>query len=194
MVYDKEAGMILNEKMLEDYFAGHIDDVIEKLKESFDISHPVTYIGRQVNIGSENRLDMLFYYDAEETDDESSEPFTSRKYIVLELKFRGLCTKDLIQLSRYMDAVATAPLYKHHDFSKWSVNGILAGAYIEPEFAKVYAHVIDENSTRIWVVQDNMEILITDGMLFAMRTELCPDEIDSRFSDGMHVTDKDYKE
>lgn len=95
--------MIENEKKLEDYICDHQEQFIETLKSSIkDEDCDIKFLGRQVRIGKDNIADLVYYYDYNFVSPNGIE-IKERTYIIVELKFRPLESKDLSQLARYMN-------------------------------------------------------------------------------------------
>lgn len=95
--------MIENEKKLEDYICDHQEQFIETLKTSInDEDCDIKFLGRQVRIGKDNIADLVYYYDYNFLPPNGIE-IRERTYIIVELKFRPLESKDLSQLARYMN-------------------------------------------------------------------------------------------
>mgnify|MGYP000031228557 CR=1 FL=1 len=87
--------MINCEKDLEDYICYNQQEFINKLKEIY--GEDIKFLGRQVDIGKrENIADLVYYQEAIEDD------IRYLRFIIVELKFRPLVSKDLAQSGRYM--------------------------------------------------------------------------------------------
>lgn len=91
--------LINSEKELEDYICQNQERFINSLKKTINTDEDIKFIGRQVEIGQENRSDLMYYYD--HIDKENNLAF--RFIIIVELKFRKLEPRDISQLSRYMN-------------------------------------------------------------------------------------------
>lgn len=103
---------INNEKELEDYICKDIDGFIEDMKEAVwgYRKQDIKFLGRQVRIGGQI-ADLVFYYDGEDGPDENTR-WLVRTFIIVELKFRTCETKDLAQLSKYLN-LFDALAWKH---------------------------------------------------------------------------------
>ena len=90
---------INSEQELEDYICYNQEKFINSLKENFYEEKDIKFLGRQVEIGQENRADLIYYYDY--INEYTKKIF--RNIIIVELKYRKLEPKDVSQLSRYMN-------------------------------------------------------------------------------------------
>lgn len=88
--------MINSEKDLEDYICENQEEFINTLKTILSIDEKINFIGRQVKLGNDNICDLLYEFEYDEK---------SKNFIVVELKFRPLETKDLAQISRYISVL-----------------------------------------------------------------------------------------
>lgn len=88
--------MINSERDLENYICENQEDFINVLKETMDIGENINFIGRQVKLGNDNICDLLYEFEYDKK---------SKNFIVVELKFRELETKDLAQISRYISVL-----------------------------------------------------------------------------------------
>lgn len=92
--------MVDSEKKLEDYICEHQEEFINKLKELYDIEENIKFVGRQVYIGEHNIADLIYCYTTKE--EIPNYEITTKHFIIVELKFRVLESKDLAQISRYI--------------------------------------------------------------------------------------------
>lgn len=92
--------MIQSEKQLEDYICEHQSGFIYSLQETL-AEKDIKFVGRQIKIGKDNIADLVYYYDLKNNEIDE----TVRTFIVVELKYRELTTKDLSQIARYMSVL-----------------------------------------------------------------------------------------
>lgn len=122
---------INSEKTMEDYLSND-----KKFKgailSAFGLTS-VRYIGRQLHIGTENIIDMLYIGNSGEPE---SDDF-NRYLIIVELKYRALEAKDYSQLGRYI--FATNQFFKQggesEEYKDVYVVGLLVGTGITRECA-----------------------------------------------------------
>lgn len=95
--------MINTEKDLEDYICNNQESFISSLKKLFGIEEENKFLGRQIQIGSRNIADLIYYF--EESDGYEELNIKNKNYIIVELKNRILEPKDLGQLARYMNTL-----------------------------------------------------------------------------------------
>lgn len=91
--------MIRDEKELEDYICNNQEYFICELKKIFGKDEDIKFVGRQVKLGDDNIIDLLYYF--ENMCPEEKVPEIS--FVIIELKFRQLIAKDLSQLCRYVN-------------------------------------------------------------------------------------------
>lgn len=91
--------VINNERDLEDYICDNIEDFIKFLKSIYGEDEKIEFVGRQVVIG-DYRIDLLF--KTTDIPEDKHLPITNT-FIVVELKYRNAETKDVAQLTRYMN-------------------------------------------------------------------------------------------
>lgn len=95
--------MVTNERELEDYICKNQNQFISKLKDLYCTKEEIKFIGRQVNVGKDNRIDLLYYFDDKTTDNCPDGCYVIiRHFIVVELKYRPLGARDLAQIARYI--------------------------------------------------------------------------------------------
>ena len=100
--------MINSEKDLEDYICNNQEEFIEAIKNTFYSlkDKEIKFVGRQVNIGKDNRADLVYCYEDKVIDPNVNEiMIDDLNYIIVELKFRKLELEDLGQISRYMSTL-----------------------------------------------------------------------------------------
>ena len=89
--------MIDSEKSLEDYICNHQEKFIAILKTNMkEKDCDIKFLGRQVRLGNDNIADLIYYYEKLTTYEEIE--MNERIYIIVELKYRSLEPKDLVQL------------------------------------------------------------------------------------------------
>lgn len=95
------------EKQLEDYICNNQEQFINFIKKNiYGEDCDIKFIGRQVRLGNDNIIDLLYYYDDEYCGNNAKDIKITeycRTYIVVELKIRELEPKDFSQLGRYME-------------------------------------------------------------------------------------------
>lgn len=87
------------ERDIEDYICEHQEEFIKKLEDIFKLPK-IGFVGRQVKLGDEHIIDLLYYYD----EIDKATPLGDviyRNFIVVELKNRQLIPRDFAQLARY---------------------------------------------------------------------------------------------
>lgn len=117
--------MITNEKELENYIVN--DDSFCDFLESMFLLKDVKVMGRQVHIGTENILDVI-YQGKEDAPEEVAE----KVYIIVELKYRVLEVKDFAQLARYITALLD---YTSDMEETFIVKGLLLGTGVNRDVA-----------------------------------------------------------
>lgn len=113
--------MILNEKELEDYICENQDIFISTLKNIYGQDKNICFVGRQIKLGNENIADLIYYFDYQ---DDITDKRITREYIIIELKYRYLCAKDLSQLSRYMQVLESKLYEKRSEKYCFNVSGV----------------------------------------------------------------------
>lgn len=112
-----------SEQDLENYICENQDKFIQALKENFYANKDIKFLGRQVEIGQQNRVDLMYYYDC--TNEYSKENI--RNIIIVELKYRKLEPKDISQLSRYINTFRdciVSEIIKNDNIDVISVDGV----------------------------------------------------------------------
>ncbi len=105
--------VIKSERELENFICANQRGFIKVLGKSLQIEpERINFVGRQVVVGSANRLDLLYYYDNLEWElVKLNDPdYYMRRFIIVELKFRELRLEDLVQVARYMDAIRSCEM------------------------------------------------------------------------------------
>lgn len=122
------------EKELEDYICNHQDEFILVLKNTiYGEDCDIKFLGSQVKIGESNIADLIYYYDEIEND------IIIKNYIIVELKFRYICPKDLSQISRYMNCLKDK-LCSDKKYSKNNVFGLLVSFGEDKELQEICAN------------------------------------------------------
>ena len=173
--------MITNEAGLETWICNNQDKFIAALRYSFDIpmKHKIHFVGRQVTIGKENRLDLLYYFDVP-TDKkrEGVDDRYVRVFIVVELKFRELKVSDLAQLGRYMNAIeCTDGLQDEQTAWRITTCGVLVGDGVESDLDKIVdTHLLNRRRFAILDVNENLSFDYYDPF-----NDDAPETADKRF-------------
>lgn len=128
--------MINSERELEDYICEHQEEFIKKIKVLYDIEEDINFIGRQVYIGEHNIADLMYSYNKKIKLTDNDE-LIIKNFIIVELKFRKLETKDLAQLSRYMTTLQDK-LYSDENFSsETEIFGVLVGFDLDDNMQEI---------------------------------------------------------
>lgn len=130
--------MINIEKDLEDYICNNQDGFISSLKNLFNIEEEIKFIGRQVQIGSRNIADLVYYF--EENSGPKEFNIKSKNYIIVELKNRILEPKDLGQIVRYMNTLETKIYHEEFQYSATlddKVYGVLVGDDLDSNMQEI---------------------------------------------------------
>lgn len=139
--------MINSEKDLEDYICKHQEDFIKQLKNIYSIEEEIKFVGRQVYIGEHNIADLIYVYETKEKIPDNIE-INIKNFIIVELKFRKLETKDLAQLTRYITTLQEK-LYDD-DILDTEVYGVLVGFDLDENMQEIQIFLNDfENSKYI---------------------------------------------
>lgn len=96
---------INSEKDLENYICNNITGFISNIKSEIHEyrDKEIKFLGRQIRIGGQV-ADLVFYYDSNIKLDEFIETeLLERTFIIVELKYRVCETKDVAQLSKYIN-------------------------------------------------------------------------------------------
>lgn len=125
LILSGEMKMITNEKELENYIVND-DSFCDFLESMFQLKD-VKVMGRQVHVGTENILDII-YQGKEGVLEEVAE----KVYIIVELKYRILEAKDFAQLARYITALLD---YTSGTKETFIVKGLLLGTGVGRDVA-----------------------------------------------------------
>lgn len=139
--------LIRSEKELEDYICNNQEWFKELLGNSLRIEPElINFIGRQVVVGSTNRLDLLYYHDSFKYSlYENRDPgYYVRYFIIVELKFRELSLDDLTQVARYMDAICSCTKKPEGVFENEPI-AVLVGCGMSDSLRKVYGTGLLDN-------------------------------------------------
>lgn len=94
--------MIKCEKELEDYICENQKDFINCLKKIYGEDEDIKFVGRQVRLGNDNIVDLLYYSkDCEQIP--TGLEINHYNFYIVELKYRQLVSSDISQLCRYMN-------------------------------------------------------------------------------------------
>ena len=117
--------MIQSEKEFEDYICKNQEDFIKTLKKIYGDDKKIEFIGRQVKLGANNIVDLLYYFDEKnQNKDLLWEVPEKRNFIVVELKFRTLEIRDLAQLQRYINILSSKLHENKYDRLDYHIYGI----------------------------------------------------------------------
>ena len=136
--------MINNERELEDYIVHHQEEFIKALRNVFyDLKDKeIQFVGRQINIGKDNRADLLYCYEDKVVDPNTNDVMVNDlNYIVVELKFRDLQLEDLGQISRYMSILEKKindDSKRNEDERYCNVLGVFVSFGMSKSFQEVY--------------------------------------------------------
>lgn len=117
--------MITNEKELENYIVND-DSFCDFLESMFQLKD-VGFMGRQVHIGTENILDMIY-----QGKEDGPEEVALKVYVIVELKYRTLEAKDFAQLARYITALMD---YTSDTKEQFIIKGLLLGTGVGRDVA-----------------------------------------------------------
>ncbi len=128
-----------NEEELEDYICEHLADFKNELQKALDHkSAQIEFVGRQVEFGVENRVDLLFTANyAQKMPDGTVK--NRLVPIIVELKNRNLEPRDVAQLSRYL-SVAEDWFNFNADKTDTSI-GIVQGVLVGPGVSEDFTHL-----------------------------------------------------
>ena len=131
------------ERDIEDYICQHQDEFIKKLENIFNLSK-VGFVGRQVKLGDEHIIDLLYYYDEIDKGTPSGDVIY-RNFIIVELKNRPLIAKDFAQLARYMSV-----LNNKLDLTYETVVNSCLGVFVAPSIGEEVKNML----TAGWIDSD----------------------------------------
>lgn len=140
---------INSERDLEDYICENLEEFIIFLKEIYGEDKEIEFVGRQIIIG-DSRLDLLF-----QIQEESKNPYVEiyKTYIVVELKFRKAETKDIAQLSRYMNLLYSLEFDSRIGGTEVSVKGILLTTGLNDEMQEIQMYLNQYTNSNITFAQ-----------------------------------------
>lgn len=126
-----------SEKDLEDYICDNIEQFIVFLRTIYGEDKNIEFIGRQVVIGN-SRIDLLF-----QILEKSKQPYTktARIFIVVELKFRDAETKDVAQLSRYMNLLQSLEFDERTGDTEVFVKGVLLSKGLNEDVQEIQMYL-----------------------------------------------------
>lgn len=134
---------INSEKSLEDYICSNIASFISNIKaEIYEYrDKDIKFLGRQVRIGGQI-ADLVFYYDDLIDEDIG---YKERTFIIVELKYRICETKDVAQLSKYINLFNELNFKECCEGIGFNTRGILIG------------FDLDDNTQEIEMMLDNLD-------------------------------------
>ena len=114
----------MKEYDIENFICENQDFFIKQLKQIYG-NHDIKFIGRQVFVGNRNRLDLLYYYD--DKTKEGDNWYISRTFIIVELKKNSASSKDICQLSRYINDLSSKVYTEKYleDVNEFNVYGLI---------------------------------------------------------------------
>lgn len=129
--------MIQSEKELEDYICENQEEFIKILKDIiYGKNKEIEFIGRQVKLGDDNIIDLLYYFD-DKKQDLLWEAKAKRNFIIVELKFRQLEIRDLAQLQRYMNVLTNKLCESKYSELDYDVYGVFVSFGLTKEMRSV---------------------------------------------------------
>lgn len=146
---------INSEKDLEDYICKNIEDFIEFLNSIYGEDENIEFVGRQVIIG-DSRIDLLFKIDNEEEGPCGLE--RNRTFIVVELKFRDIETKDVAQLTRYMNLLYSLDCDERIGNVDVFVKGLLLGTDLNNDMQEIEMYLDNYSNVDISFAQINTSV------------------------------------
>lgn len=151
--------MVINsEKDLEDYICSHIDNFITDMKKSVwkYRNVDIRFVGRQVRIGGQI-ADLVFYYETTEKPDENVQ-WTVKNFIIVELKYRVCETKDLAQLSKYMNLFDSLQdkFGIEDDFYEIHTEGILLGFDLDNNLQEIEMQMYNDGNIHFMNVRQTL--------------------------------------
>lgn len=149
---------INNEKDLEDYICKNIDKFIVFLKELYEEENinidKIEFVGRQIVVG-DSRFDLLFEIQ-EKTGDQYFK--IVKTFIVVELKFRKAESKDIAQLSRYLNLLNSLECDERIGSTLVKAKGILLTNGLNNETQDIQMYLNDYTNADIKFVHINTNI------------------------------------
>lgn len=117
------------EKDIEDYICEHQESIINLLKSIHGEDEDIRFVGRQVRLGSDNIIDLLYKFD----DADLGTPVGDIRYknfVVVELKNRDLVADDFAQIARYTTILKERLEQEEYKEKEYIVNvyGLLLGS------------------------------------------------------------------
>lgn len=151
ILQERKTKMIYGEKQLEDYICNNQEIFIKKLQEIFNIKEKINFVGRQVYIGKNNIADLIYNYEFK---DEVGMIF--KNFIIVELKYRNLETRDLAQISRYITTLEEKALELENKNSEINVYGVLLGFDLDENMKEIqiYLDFIDDNTIKFITIEN----------------------------------------
>ena len=119
------------EKELEDYICNNQKNFINSLKDLLCTNKEIKFVGRQVKIGNNNILDLLYYYD-EIPEIVPYDGYYERNFIIVELKKGEVNTTHINQIARYITTLSDKLSHKIWD-GEIKIYGILLGGSLNKD-------------------------------------------------------------
>lgn len=140
---------ITSEKGLEDYICKNQKEFIKILGKALNVNPElITFIGRQIVVGTQNRIDLLYFFDKphKELIKCGCEDYFIRYVVIVELKFRKLHVNDINQVARYADGIYSCETLANGVMSNEPIC-VLVGLGIDNELERLYGSgIIDTKS------------------------------------------------
>lgn len=171
---------INSERDLEDYICKNIDEFIKFLKklyanDNMDVEK-IEFVGKQVVVG-DSRFDLLFQIE-EKLSGRYFE--VSKTFIVVELKFRQAESKDIAQLSRYLNLLNSLECDERVGSALVNAKGILLTNGLNKETQDIQMYLNDYTDTNIKFVHINTNISFEQDNYYYKEEYLENMTVDSR--------------
>lgn len=171
---------INSEKDLEDYICENMDEFIKFLKELYKDENidveKIEFVGRQVIVG-DSRFDLLF-----QIEEKSDNPYFEilKTFIVVELKYRRAETKDIAQISRYLNLLNSLECDERIGSTLVVAKGILLTNGLNNEMQDIQMYLNDYTDANIKFVHINTNISFAQDTYFYKEEFLDNMAVDSR--------------
>lgn len=149
---------INSEKDLEDYICNNIKDFINFLKKLYKREiksvDKIEFVGRQVVVG-DSRFDLLF-----EIQEKANDPYFDvlKTYIIVELKYRKAESKDIAQLSRYLNLLNSLNCDKRVGSTLVQTKGLLLTEGLNSETQDIQMYLNDHTNADIKFAHINTNV------------------------------------
>ena len=144
------------EKELEDYICNNQENFINSLKELFFTNEKIEFIGRQIKIGNNNIVDLLYYYD-EKPKNPPYKDYFERNFIIIELKKGEINTTHINQIARYITTLADKLSYKVCE-GMINVYGVLLGEKLNKDTEELSMFLRDYANDTIKFMEYNYDL------------------------------------